>query len=72
MEPTPHDKFLEDLTREAIEISKSRRLSGMPAIPAHRMHELLVELERRFTEAGKADPAIAHELCEKVKRGEAL
>ena len=72
MDKTPDEKFLEDLTREAIETSKARRKLDQPGIPAERVRAMIVELERRCTEAGKADPAIAQELCEKLKRGESF
>ena len=70
MEPTPHDKFLEEFDRESLADWKARKESERTFVPAARVLAMLVELERRCTEAGTADPAIARELCEKLKRGE--
>ena len=70
MDRQAHDKWMEEFDREAIEISRARRADGKPGIPADRFHALLVELERRFTAVGHADPIIAKELCDKLKKGE--
>lgn len=68
----PPDMSLEEYDRQVIAEWKARRASGVvsPSYSSDRVHELLLELERRCTAAGKADPAIAEELLGKLRRGE--
>ena len=72
MGPIPPDKSWDEIDRETIEEIRRRRAasSGEPSIPGERMHAFLVELDRRCTEAGNADPAVVQELLGKLKRGE--
>jgi hypothetical protein len=72
MGPIPPDKSLDELDREAVEVWKARRNSGRPTYPAARIEELLVALEREFTQAGSPDPAIVDDLLGKLRRGEPL
>ena len=66
----PPDKSWEEIDREAIALWKARRDSGKPSYSAERVRAMLRELERRCEEKGEADPAIASELLEKLRRGE--
>jgi hypothetical protein len=70
MGPIPPDKSWEEIDREAVEMARARRASGAkgPTYPADRVHQLLLELERRFTQAGTADPAIIRELLDDLRR----
>lgn len=58
----PPGKSQEELDRDAIALWKARRNSGKPTFPAARVHQLVLDLQRRFEEAGKADPKIVEEL----------
>ena len=68
----PPGKSREELDQETIALWKARLNSGEPTYPAERVHAMLLELERRCTTAGKADPAIAQELIERLRRGESF
>lgn len=72
MGPIPPDKSWEEIDREAIALWKARKNSNRPTYPADRVHAMLLELERRCQQAGRADPAIVEELLGKLKRGESF
>jgi hypothetical protein len=65
------NKSQEELDREAIEKWKAWKAAGgdqRPTYPAERVHQVLLELERRFNEIGRADPRIAEELLEQMRQ----
>lgn len=68
MGPIPPDKSWEEIDREAIALWKARRDSGKPCYPAERVHQLILDLEKRFNEVGWADPKIVEELMDQLRK----
>lgn len=70
MGPIPPDKSWEEIDREAIAEIRARRAanSNGPYFTSAQVHQLLLDLEKRLTEAGRADPAIAQELIANLLR----
>lgn len=70
MGPIPPDMSWEEIDRLAVQEVLVRRAAGNngPYFTSDQVHQLLLDLETRFTEAGRADPAIAQELLAKLRR----
>ena len=66
----PSGKSWEEIDREAIAEALAQRKSEMdgPLLTSDRVHRFLLELERRFTQAGQADPVIVQEVIADLRR----
>jgi hypothetical protein len=70
MGPIPPDKSWEEIDREAVKEVQAQRAAGEdgPYFTSDQVYRFLQDLEKRFTEAGRADPAIAQELIANLRR----
>jgi hypothetical protein len=66
------EAWMAEQDRIAIERWKKNQGSNEPGVSSDRIHAFLVELLRRFEEAGWPDPTIAEELRKKLRSGEPL